>query len=94
MENIAERVETILADIEKPLADDLRNRFYLLNPLEVARLLHSLDLPDAAKAQLLALKVGQPPQYKGPDLAPLVERAAEQFWERIVETYRTLNEIA
>jgi hypothetical protein len=85
MENTTERLNEILASIEQPLADDLRNQFYLTNPLEFAQSLHSLDLPDRAKSSLLALKVNMPPQHKGVDLAPLIERAADQMWARLAE---------
>jgi len=81
-----ERLNTILASIEDAdLRDELFNSFFVLNPLDVAQLVHSLEIPDAVKAKILALKVGMPPQYRGTDLAPLVCRAMEQLWERITE---------
>jgi len=78
-----ERLNAILEAVEKPLAEDLFNQFHLLNPLEFAKLLHSLSLPDVTKAQLLALKVGQPVPYKGVDLEPLIEKAMGQMWSRL-----------
>src|SRR6267154_2685058 len=82
----AERLETILSAIEDaPLREDLFHRFFLENPLQVAKLLHSLNLSDSVKSQLLALKVGMPPSYKGADLEPLIEHAMQQMWARIGE---------
>ena len=82
--NTADRLATILADIEDaPLRDELFNSFHLCNPLEFAKLLHSSSLPDASKASLLALKVGMPQPYHGVDLEPLIARAMEQMWQRL-----------
>ncbi len=83
---VAERLESILSAVDStPLREDLFNQFHILNPLEYARLLHSLNLPDGIKAQLLALKVGQKQPYKGTDLEPLIEKAMAQLWERLAE---------
>jgi hypothetical protein len=79
-----DRLEAILAEIEDaPLHEDLFNEFHLRDPLSFAKLLVSLDLPDATKAALLALKVGQPPAHKGEGLEVLIERAAMQMWARL-----------
>ena len=80
-----ERLNTILEAVEKPLAEDLVNQFLLRNPLDFAKLLVTLDLPDAIKAQLLALKVGMKPAYNGESLEILIERAALQMWNRLAE---------
>jgi hypothetical protein len=81
--NTADQLETILSEIEdRAVGGDLFNRFFLENPLEYACLLHSLNLPDSIKAQLLALKVDMKPPYKSSDLAPLIEKAMAQLWER------------
>src|ERR1700676_5250922 len=80
---VAERLNVILESVEKSLAEDLFHRFFLENPLQVAKLLHSLAIPDAVKSQILALKVGMPPSHKGEDLEPLVERAMQNMWSRL-----------
>ena len=82
----ANRLEAILSAIENPLRDELFNSFHIVNPLEYAKLLHSLELTDSVKAQLLALKVGQRQPYKGVDLAPLIEKAIGQMWARLGDT--------
>jgi hypothetical protein len=80
----AERLASILTEIEDaPLREELFQTFHLLNPLEFAKLLVALALPDTLKASLLALKVGMPPAYKGVDLEPLVERAMQIMWARL-----------
>jgi len=91
MENTNERLETILADIDQPLADHLRNLFYAANPLDFAQALHSCDLPDRAKSSLLALKVGQPTQHKGVDLSPLISVAMDRMWQRLADEARALD---
>jgi hypothetical protein len=91
-ETTTERLTEILATIEDaPLREDLFNRFWLLDPLQYARALHSLEMADSVKAQLLSLKVGQPPQHKGTDLAPLIERSMQIFWETLADRARELN---
>jgi hypothetical protein len=86
METTAQKLNDILSAIEDaPLQDELFQSFHLLNPIDYAKLLHSLSLPDATKAQLLALKVGMPTPYKGTDLEPLISRAMEQMWARLSE---------
>jgi hypothetical protein len=83
-ETTSQRLEVILSEIEDaPLREEIFNSFYLLNPLEFAKLLVALALPDTLKASLLALKVGMPPAYKGVDLEPLVERAMQIMWARL-----------
>jgi hypothetical protein len=79
-----DRLEAILAEIEDaPLREDLFNEFHMRNPLDFAKLLVALDLPDSTKAQLLALKVGQKPPYDGEPLEILIERAAMMMWARL-----------
>jgi hypothetical protein len=86
METTVNRLEAILSEISNgPLREDLFSRFFLENPLQIAKLLHSLSLPDSVKAKLLALRVGMPPSYKGTDLEPLISRAMEQMWQRLIE---------
>ena len=81
-----QELETILTTIEDaPVREELFYRFFVLDPLRFAKLLHSLSLPDAVKGQLLALKVGQPPQYKGEGLDILIDRAMSQMWARLAE---------
>jgi hypothetical protein len=84
-ETTEHRLDTILSAIENPLRDELFNSFHIVNPLEYAKLLHSLELTDSVKASLLALKVGMPQPYKGVDLEPLIARAMEQMWARLGE---------
>jgi hypothetical protein len=84
MENTTARLNDILASIEDaPLRDELFNSFFVLNPLDVAQLLHSLEIPDAVKAKILALKIGMPTPYKGTDLSPLIEKAMQQMWAKL-----------
>jgi hypothetical protein len=84
METTEQKLQAILSAIEDaPLREELFNSFHLLNPLDFARLLHSLALSDTSKSALLALKVGAPPSYKGPDLLPLIERAMQIMWQRL-----------
>lgn len=87
-----ERLNAIVESVESvPLRDELVHQFFIVNALQFAQFLHSLSLPDATKGKLLALKVGMPPSYKGVDLGPLVERAAEQMWARLAENVRGLG---
>ncbi len=84
MSETTERLNGILAAVDDTvLREQLFQNFHLINPLEFAKLLHSLDLPDAVKAQLLRAKVEQPAAYKGVNLAPLVENAMAQRWKRL-----------
>lgn len=84
METTQQKLQTILSEInDVPLRDDIFNRFFLENSLQVAKLLHSLALPDSVKSKLLALKVGMPPPYNGCELEPLISRAMVRFWRRL-----------
>jgi len=85
-ETTAQRLNTILSTIESvPLREDLFNNFHMRNPLDFAKLLVSLDLPDSVKSSLLALKVGQKPPYKCEGLDVLIERSAQLMWTRLAE---------
>ena len=89
---IKTRLNAILATIDDTdVREDLFMQFWLVNPLEFASLLHSLEISDAAKSQLLALKVGQPPQHKGTDLSPLIERAIEILWQKLADDARAMD---
>lgn len=82
----AQQLEAILSEIDdRAVAEDLFNRFYLLDPLQFARLLHHSELVDGIKAQLLALKVDMKPPYNSLDLEPLIERSMQLMWERLGE---------
>src|ERR1700683_1636617 len=92
IQDTTEQLEVVLATLEQPeLAEDLRNSFFLLDPLAYARLLYSLSLPDEAYAALLALKVDAPPQYHGADISPLIDRAMEILWSRLAEAADTIG---
>jgi hypothetical protein len=81
-----QQLEAILTAVEDASdREDTFNHFYALDPLQFAKLLHALSLPDAVKAQLLGLKVGQPQPYKGVDLEPLIENAMKLMWSRLAE---------
>jgi hypothetical protein len=83
----AEKLEVILADIDDAvLIENLRNTFFLVDPLQYARLLSTCEtISDSAKGKLLALKVSQPPAYQGVDLQPLLERSMNALWTRLAE---------
>jgi hypothetical protein len=69
---------------DEVVRDQLFHNFHLVNPLEFAKLLHSLSaVPNAVKGQLLRAKVEQPAGYKGVNLAPLMENAMAQLWKRL-----------
>ena len=88
METTEQKLQIILSAIEDiPLRDELFQNFHLINPLEFAKLLHSLSLADSVKAQLLALKVGMKPPYPGTELEPLISRAMEQMWARLADNW-------
>jgi hypothetical protein len=85
-ETIEQRLDSILSAIDDtPLREDLFHRFFLENPIQVARLLHSLDISDDVKREILALRVSQKPAFHGENLEPLVSRAMAQLWERLTE---------
>ena len=85
-ETTEHRLNTILSAIEDtPLREEIFNSFHILDPLQFAKLLHSLELPDSVKSQLLALKVGLPTPYTGVDLAPLIEKAMQIMWAQLGE---------
>jgi hypothetical protein len=67
------------------LRDQLFESFYVLDPLQYAKLLYSLSLEDDVYAKLLGLKVEAPPQYHGADISPLIDRAMEIMWERLAD---------
>ena len=81
----AEKLEVILADIDDAvLVANLRNTFFLVDPLQYARLLSTCEtITDKVKGRLLALRLAMPPEYEGPDLQPLLERAMTALWSRL-----------
>ena len=85
-ETTEQKLQAILSEIDDaPLREDIFNRFFLENPLQVAKLLHSLTLPDSVKSKILALRVGMPPAHHGENLEILIEKAAMQMWARLAE---------
>ena len=90
-ENTTKELEAVLSTLEPVLAEDLRNAFYVLDPLQYARLLYLLSLDDEVYAKLLGLKVQAPPQYHGADISPLIDRAMEIMWERLAIAAATVD---
>lgn len=81
-----ETLEVALATVEDSVTrEELRQNFYLVNPIDFARLIDARGLSIPVKAKLLALKVAMPPTFKGIDLDPLVQHAMDAAWGRITE---------
>jgi hypothetical protein len=86
MEKTEQKLQVILSEIEDaPLREDIFNNFHIRNPLDFAKFLIALDLPDSAKAKLLACKVSAKQKYNGEGLDVLIERAAQLMWARLAE---------
>jgi hypothetical protein len=64
---------------------DLATAFFVLNPLEFARKLHGLTIPEHITSQLLALKVAAPSGQTFSDEAMqnAVENAMSLWWSRL-----------
>jgi hypothetical protein len=81
----AERLKLALSAVEPPLRDELYAAFHLMNPIQFAGFLLSLEVSDDVKRELLLTKVSQPPAYKGTSLNSLCEDAIQKFWSRLTE---------
>ena len=57
-----ESLEQILAadELDEATRSELRAAFFLINPLELARMLHTVRASNSVKSQILALKVVTP----------------------------------
>jgi hypothetical protein len=64
---------------------DLATAFFVLNPLEFARKLHGLTIPEHITSQLLALKVAAPSgqTFSDAGMQNAVSFAMNQFWQRL-----------
>ena len=79
-------LESALTAVEDAgIREHLAQSFYLLDPIQFAKLLISLDLPDRVKADLLRLKVELPPAYKGEDFEALLHRSMEKWWQKMID---------
>jgi hypothetical protein len=65
--------------------EDLQTSFAVCDPIQFARHLHTLDIPDAIKGQWLRLKVQQKPTERGDAMQKAIERAMSNFWNRLSE---------
>jgi hypothetical protein len=58
---MSETTEPTVNSLSAAQIEDLQTSFAVCNPLEFARHLHTLDIPDAIKGELLRAKVSQKP---------------------------------
>jgi hypothetical protein len=79
----SERLNLALSALEPSLRDEVFNAFHLMNPIQFAGLLLSMELPNDVTRELLLCKVSQPPKYRGESIETLTKRAVEQFWNRL-----------
>ena len=80
----AQQVEVVLSTVDDPQVQaEIRNSYFLQNPIEFARVLHSFELSDSVKREILMLKVSQKPAYKGENLEPLIEASFKKFWAEL-----------
>jgi len=79
-----ERLERALSTLPESTLESICNAFEILNPLELAKWLHSLQsVSDQVKGEILRAKISQPPAA-APDLfSKAIERNIAQFWNRI-----------
>lgn len=83
----SEKLEAVLTTLEPTiLADEIRNAFYLLEPVPFAKLMNARGLSIPIKSKLLPLKV-ELPVYEGVDLSPLLEREAQRLWTRLAAEF-------
>ena len=54
-----------------------------MNPLEFARHLNTLDIPDRVKSECLAAKVNAKPTEQHDAMQKAIERAMTAFWNRL-----------
>lgn len=92
VEPITQKLNDLLDTLDDfQVAETIFQHFFLEpDPIQFARFLHSLGLPDRVHGELLALKVSIPPAYKS-DMSSLLERAAENMWQRIEDRARELD---
>jgi hypothetical protein len=83
----AEQLHLILAadGLDDSERLDLATAFFVLNPIEFARKLHGLTIPEHVTSQLLSLKVAAPSGQTFSDEAMqnAVELAMGRFWQRM-----------
>jgi hypothetical protein len=78
--------EQTLSSLSEAVIEDLTVSFAACNPLEFARHLHSLDMPDAIKGELLRAKVNQKPKERDDAMQNVIESAMSRFWSRLGNT--------
>ena len=82
-----EKLHLILAadELEDSERVDLAPSFCVLNPLEFARKLHGLTIPEHIESQLLALKVATPNGQSFSDEVTqnAVENIMSRWWNRL-----------
>jgi hypothetical protein len=66
--------------------EDLQLSFAMMNPIEFARHLQTLDIPDRVKAECLAAKVNQKPTEREDAMQNAISRAMTAFWNRLSES--------
>ena len=79
-----ERLEQALSTLPESTLTSILDAFEILNPLELARWLHSLKgVEDSVKGEILRAKISQPPAA-APDLfEKALERGMQNFWNRL-----------
>jgi len=79
-----ERLEQALSTLPDETLESICNAFELLDPLSLAKWLHSLQgVSDGVKGEILRCKISQPPAA-APDLfTKALDRNMAAFWQRI-----------
>jgi hypothetical protein len=64
---------------------DLEIAMGAMNPLEFAKHLHSLHLPDEVKSEWLLRKVNESPAEREEIMKRAIDKTMAEFWDRLAE---------
>jgi hypothetical protein len=80
-----EQVDSLLSaeNLSEAEREQLTTAFYVFNPLELAKYLYRLSVPDRLKGELIRLKIERYGESQDDGLASAIELAAQKFWQRL-----------
>lgn len=73
-------------EIAPVILEDLIASFRVMNALEFARHIHTMQISDAIKSEFIAAKVNQKPAEAEEEMSAAIERAVQKFWARLSDS--------